>query len=88
MPFDFRDFDNALRNVGVPRECPSCGSTERSVPANPVALLETKPDGYVQIQTASPTERAVVATFCGVVVCDDCGYVRMHALKALGIEFP
>jgi hypothetical protein len=88
MAFDYRDFDNRLRSAGVPRECPACGSTERSVQTNPVALLEVKPDGYVQIQEATPTQRAVVATFCGAVICDDCGNVRLHALAALGITFP
>ncbi|CAN5777365.1 hypothetical protein BH20ACT14_BH20ACT14_01690 [soil metagenome] len=77
-----------MASKGVARECPSCGSTERSVPSHPVALIETRPDGYVQIQAVSEDARAVVATFCGVVICDNCGHVRLHALPALGIEFP
>jgi hypothetical protein len=88
MAFDFRDFDNRLSNASVVRECPACGGTERSVPSNPVALVEVKPNGYIQIEEATPTERAVVATFCGAVICDNCGNVRLHALRALGIDFP
>jgi hypothetical protein len=78
---DSRELDERIRSRGVPGECPGCGSSERSLVKPPVVLVAATEEGHV---TFDPD--AVTATFCGAVVCENCGLVRLHALAPLGMS--
>jgi hypothetical protein len=89
VAYDYREFDNALsRQAGPGFSCVACGHTEFSATSRPVAVIEVNQDGYLQVQAVTESLRTVTATFCGARICDNCGFVHLHALIPLGIKFP
>jgi hypothetical protein len=70
--FDWRDFDNALADVG--RECLVCHGSNTELDPRLFSLRALNegddpdaPTGPVQL--------------CGLLVCNDCGFIRLHALR-------
>lgn len=71
MIFDYRDFDNAMSDLG--RTSLVCGSAKTEVDHRlfPLrALQEEDPPG----EPSGPTQ------LCGMLVCLDCGFIRLHAI--------
>lgn len=76
-----------LEKAGVKPECPTCKKGMLVIDRGQFGLLEVtqlreNPTGATG-GTAGSTGR--IAT-CALLACNTCGFVRMHALTALGLE--
>jgi hypothetical protein len=64
----------ALARAGAALECPSCGGTVWAREPNPVVVPISPAPGEVSGAEGIPTY---------ALICVRCGFVRLHALKAL-----
>jgi hypothetical protein len=64
----------ALERAGATLECPSCGGIDWSRNPDPVVLPISPAVGEASRIEGIPTY---------AMICDRCGFVRMHAVKAL-----
>jgi len=64
----------ALEAAGAALECPSCGHTYWFRNPEPVVLAISPAQGEM-------TTRGGIPTYA--MICDGCGFVRLHAVKAL-----
>lgn len=62
----------ALEAAGASLQCPSCGRFDWSRDPDPVVLPSARPEGNL-----------VPAIPAFILICDNCGFVRLHSLKAL-----
>ena len=74
---DFNSFQkrviSGLQNKKAEARCPICGTESWQVSREPVAIGDTDLKGYFP---------------AAALICNNCGFVRMHLLAALNIEFP
>jgi hypothetical protein len=64
----------ALERAGARLECPSCGHTYWSREPDPVVLAISPAEGELSHRLGIPTY---------ALICNGCGFVRLHAVKVL-----
>ena len=74
QPSRLEQIARTLEMRGVYAPCPRCGQTHFTV-ANETRL-SVEPTGLMQMPTGIPA---------AIVVCNNCGYIMMHATKPLGL---
>jgi hypothetical protein len=70
-----------LQEAGVEMPCPACESSEVTIDPTPAALHRAE-QGVIDLTTpeAVPAVRAIT------VVCQRCGFIRLHSASVLGIK--
>jgi hypothetical protein len=84
MPLSDRDLARIrrmLHEAGVEMPCPACGSPEVTIDPTPAAMLRIE-RGVIDLTTPEDV-RAVRAI---TVMCQRCGFIRLHSASVLGIE--
>ena len=79
MPVDYQQVERGFAARSVRSECPMCGHGAAAIDPN---------DYVVHAHIAGPPagiEAFAVGIEAIAVVCENCGFVRMHARNALGV---
>jgi hypothetical protein len=83
MAFDPHEFRRRLAETNADLRCLWCGSIDLHVSDARYALIELDPNDHLDIEWGMAS-----AIFCGALICDACGHIHLHSLKALSEEGP
>lgn len=73
-----RDIGSRLQRAGATLPCPRCGASESAVADG--YILE-----YLQSQLRNMTISSDNRVACVATVCNSCGYLAQHLLRALNV---
>ena len=65
-----------LKEKGVEAPCPRCGKERFTIAGNHKIIIQDNPKLIALTGPYIPTV---------IIICDNCGYISEHAIKALGI---